>query len=74
MQLVSISKYINESQLRGNGNRYPNRNSDENSIFKYISSFFLLRFDKLFRGSKNNVYYRGRIEITKKYNVIIIEY
>ena len=51
MQLVSISKYINESQLRSNWNRYPNRNSKENSIYE-ISSFFLLRFDKLFSGSK----------------------
>ena len=41
MQLVSISKYINESQLRSNGNRYPNRNSKENSILKYHPFFFL---------------------------------
>ena len=73
MQLVSISKYINESQLRSNGNRYPNRNSKENSILKY-HPFFFLDLTNFLAGVKNNVYYRSRIEITKKYNVIITEY
>ena len=73
MQLVSISKYINESQLRRNGNRYPNRNSKENSILKN-HPFFFLDLTNFLAGVKNNVYYRSRIEITKKYNVIILEY
>ena len=74
MQLVSISKYINESQLRSNWNRYPDGNSKENSIYE-ISFFFLLRFDNLFYGSKKrHVLLRNRIEITMKYNVNILEY
>ena len=42
--------------------------------YKDMTLFFFLDLTNHSAGVKNNVYYRGRIEITKKYNVIITEY